>query len=571
MTAESQKNNFSQFTPWILVVGIIGCFASFHFPLLNRERGMAAMVMDLQEKEVISADCLPAERLYAYCGRILCDWVGFSDSETLLRLPAFLGALAALLAVVYLLRRREAAVLVLAVLLLGGSYGFLHWARIASPEMVETALYTWILALIFSDGQRHRLAVSVLAVIGLVLWQWHFLILLTALPAVFWQQFTAEAFRKWLMTFLSLAALVAANIWFCGHFTDVSWLIPGWPELLSRQQLASHGYGCGALIYLPRLLLPWTPLAVGVLIQIIRFRLRKIDDGAEGRELRNWLLALALPMLVLALALPLKCRSSWENWLPLLPALTGICAAGLRQYHSWPDDRMRQFYFFTVNLVASVMSVAVLTWPVWDKLLGKHPGWGLATASVVLGLSVLWLQNSSLKPVYVGRRQPWTRIVFNTALLSLFVQAILQPLTSSFRYEKLYWVKCREALKGKEGKLIFCSDDDRGEPDGIGRFYLHLSEEELKRSKFVKIGEIADWAAEVGDGAWIFFAGKPDQVNDLKRAVEIIVPKKKPNEDDGRNAGKQSWAYEEKPLSLFADKEEKVVRRLYRAKNKERN
>ena len=403
-------------------------------------------------------------------GRFLREFSHFLPvGEWLIRFPALLAALAAMSGTVLLALEifdRKNAVLTGWLML--SSYGFLYWGRAGNSAMYAAAAMVWCAALFY--GKRRYLSTpfrdsfdffilllitlvfcGITAVLGIIVFlipQW--------LSSAKKKQFKFSDI-KWNIAGIVSAVVVTAVMLYIGIYSgtpEKSWIENLERMLLFCRRIMFSAWldfitpdgkgGLKQLLYLPRLLLPWS-----LFIPVSIYGLWK-KRGELPEDLRNLIYGIGLFVLFIGL-FPAR---RWGSLLPLLGPAMIVISAGLSA--RFRDVRWAQISELIVRgifmIIAALATALPCTWPLWGTLLNLPVPVVLMITSTVTGLAALMVLTFCTVPrnfaeIIMKRPAPLAGTVFAGVILSVFVNCVVLPQMSLFRTERSFWLSAANELE----------------------------------------------------------------------------------------------------------------------------
>lgn len=387
-------------------------------------------------------------------------------TELTARAPSALAALAALYGTMLLGRNlfdRRTGLLAAWIML--GCYSFLFWGRTAAADMANVAAIILASAFFFQVEAKanffHYLLFYLICFVGA---------LAKGLPALVMPFVIITPYllmngrwKKHLRLANFGAAIIGAGIFFLPFYLSSIQpvlppfqLRPGEPitglELVWRENIVrvfqpfDHKDPFYSYLYnLPRILLPWTPFFLIALLGMIR----------EWKELPVKVRAMILGALLMFLLFSASGSRRWYYILPMLPFCAIVTAGGLLRHYEYPplNRLMLTIYRYAVIIIASLGVAALISLPVWNKMIAiELPALFLFAlpAAGILTLAVMLMDNQPKAPVerLTGLPRDLAATVLGVTILMVTVFSCIYPSFTQFRTEKAFYLELRHKLLG---------------------------------------------------------------------------------------------------------------------------
>ncbi len=372
--------------------------------------------------------------------------------------------------------------------MLVGSYGFIYWGRNASNFIFLAAWCMWS-AVILNRRNGSLILKTVFFFLffsGCFWWGMHYILTVPGIMLITYPVWKRELFT--VKNILPAAAGIVAAVlvsFLLLWYPDAAWGdYPGrfWQlfQCSFIESLRQTVYPVGNyfndgkfLLNLPRLLFPWSLLAVCVICGMCR-NLRELS--AEQR----YLLAGSLLMLVFTCIFPAR---RWQYQLAQLPFFLIICSEGIAGKNG--DSVILDYAILAMKWGAAVcgsFAVAVFAvWPLWDMIFhSPMPGWIMFGIPVLglfaLGALVFDTGATSMVERVSGMQGRWSGCILSWVCLSAALFAIGIPALGEYRTGKTFWQKCCMAVRQeKPDKVVFF----RNVPGNLEYCYID-SDREIK-------------------------------------------------------------------------------------------
>ena len=394
----------------------------------------------------------------------------FGTDEFMLRLPTAFFALVLLWATGKITERLfdvQTALISRWVLL--GTYGFIFWARIASPDMANAAVTACAAACFFywkdePDFKDYLLFYFLLgagslfkgipvAAVTLAL----------IIPcAVVRRGLGKYCSLKNLAAFCCSAVFVIIVYLICGAAdnscpggnpaegaVDMLWKKQIW-RLLDARNLAQPFY-C-YIYHLPRILLPWSGIFIAGFISFFKRR----------RELNPEFSALLTGMIIAFILFFLSGSRSWYYLLPLVPFCSVVTAAVLAGFsgESSVMDWLLELTYFALLIFASLAFALPIAIPLQGVIFSYHiPGCAIVFSCLAGSLVIILLIFDRGEDNFISRLFSMPpRIAGMTAGIAIAVTALfcaVIPNFTVFRTEKPFVQELKKELEGIDPERIF--------------------------------------------------------------------------------------------------------------------
>ena len=200
----------------------------------------------------------------------------------------------------------------------------------------------------------------------------------------------------------------------------------------------------GALLNLPRLMLPWTLFLPAAAWGLWKSRHRLSADT------RALLLGTALYLLLLGI-FP---HRRWGSLLPLLgPCLMFLCAGVSSRFHQVKFELCFEHITRAFFIISAALACALIcTWPLWPKLLQTRPPVLLMVLPAILGIAALTILTFGVAPgniveQIIKRPSPLAGTILSGVILSVLVNIVILPEVSVFRTGRSFWLRSNEELE----------------------------------------------------------------------------------------------------------------------------
>lgn len=367
--------------------------------------------------------------------------------------------------------------------LLTGSYGFIYWGRNASSFIILAAWCVWS-AVVLTRRRNSLLNKTVFFFLffsGCFWWGMHYILTVPGIMVITYLSWKNNFFTVKSIIPLIAGAVVAVLI----SFLFLWYPQVAWGEYPARfwqlfqcsfmESVRNTVYPEGAyfnngkfLLNLPRLLFPWTLLAICVIWVMCR-NFRELPD-----ESRYLLYGTAL-ILLLSCIFPAR-RLQYQ--LAQLPFFLIICSIGIAGKNG--NSVVLDYVILAMKWGAAFMgsfAVAVFAvWPLWDMIFhSSMPMWIMlgipALGLLSLGALVFDTGATSMVERVSGMQGRWSGCILSWVCLSAAFFSIGIPALGGYRTGKTFWKKCGETVRLKNpDELIFY----RSMPGNIEYCYMNI-------------------------------------------------------------------------------------------------
>lgn len=462
-------------------------------------------------------------------------------NEFIVRLPSALAALAGLYGTMVLGRKLFSAQVALAgcwMLLTG--YGFLFWARAAAADVANLSAIVLAVAFFYQVEERAKFKEYFCFYLICFAGAWAKGLPALVMPFVVIAPhlLMEKRWRKHLKISNFLAFFLCAGLYLVpfylaatlplapgltlpGH--DLSGLELVWRENIVRVFMPfDHKDPIYSYLYnLPRILAPWTLLiGVGIAGMIRHWK----NLPMRTRELM-------IGTLLMFLLFTASGSRRWYYILPLMPfcALLGadglVTPAGVARWNRPAVMLMR----YLITIIASLGVAAVLSFPLWNRLLGFELPWLLILAPPVAGiltLVVMLCDNQPGSPLehLSGLPKRLAAVLIGGSILTATVFGAILPSLTAFRTEKPFHLAMKKDVVGIPPERFFFWRDDA---DAKTLFYLNLPgamrSTNVVEDEALMTGMLRDFLREnAGHQVVVFSFLRPKELEPLARAVKTI-------------------------------------------------